>query len=415
MQYGKRIDGGGPVNIAIDIDDTLTDTFEYLMPFVAEFYEKDLEELQRNNISYSNIPTEWRKYEWDFEKSYYDKVVAETPFKKGAAKYVSLLRQMGHRIVIITGRTKEFYTDPYATTIEELNNGSVVYDKLICTLDKNQACLDEHIDVMIDDLISNCDSVSSAGITSVLFTSQANRYLNTEYVRVNQWDDVVEILEYIERGYPDRTIANELLRNAEKVNPGPWGNHSRTVAHCAEKIALACGDMDSEKAYVLGLLHDIGRRFGVRHLGHVSDGYTYMKKLGYKEAARICLTHSFQNQSTDEFIGKFDTSEEERKLIETELEQVIMDDYDRLIQLCDALAGSEGVLDIEERMNDVKARYGAYPQSKWDANIGLKSYFERKTGRDIYDVVEKERFRPWKVTKSRMGRKRDCESRGDVL
>ena len=63
------------MNIAIDIDDTLTNTFEYLMPFVAEFYEKDLEELQRKKISYSNIPVEWRKYELDFEKHYYDKVV----------------------------------------------------------------------------------------------------------------------------------------------------------------------------------------------------------------------------------------------------------------------------------------------------------------------------------------------------
>lgn len=58
------------------------------------------------------------------------------------------------------------------------------------------------------------------------------------------------------------------------------------------KIASACGDMDVEKAYILGLLHDIGRKFGVRHLGHVYDGYVYMKSLGYDEVAKICLTHS---------------------------------------------------------------------------------------------------------------------------
>jgi HD superfamily phosphohydrolase YqeK len=51
----------------------------------------------------------------------------------------------------------------------------------------------------------------------------------------------------------------------QSCNPGPWGNHSRTAAHCAEKIAKYSG-MDSEKAYVLGLLHDIGRKFGKRHL-----------------------------------------------------------------------------------------------------------------------------------------------------
>ena len=79
---------------------------------------------------------------------------------------------------------------------------------------------------------------------------------------------------------PTRTQAERLLREAEQCNPGPWGNHSRIAAHCAEKIAGLCEGLDAEKAYVLGLLHDIGRKFGVRHLGHVSDGYTYMMSLG---------------------------------------------------------------------------------------------------------------------------------------
>ena len=192
---------------------------------------------------------------------------------------------------------------------------------------------------------------------------------------------------------PTRAEAERLLQEAEGRNPGPWGNHSRVAAHCAEKIAEACGDMDPEKAYILGLLHDIGRRFGVRHLGHVSDGFSYMMSLGYDEAARICLTHSFNNLTTDEYIGRFDTTAEELELIRSELRKVDADDYDRLIQLCDALAGSEGVMNIEDRMNDVKRRYGSFPQPKWDSNLRLKAYFEGKAHRDIYDVVEKDSFR----------------------
>lgn len=188
---------------------------------------------------------------------------------------------------------------------------------------------------------------------------------------------------------PTRTEAEKLLREAEQCNPGPWGNHSRIAAHCAEKIAGLCEGLDAEKAYVLGLLHDIGRKFGVRHLGHVSDGYTYMMLLGYDEAAKICLTHSFNNQSVKEYIGKSDTSDEEMELIQTTLTKTVFDDYDRLIQLCDSLAGSEGVLDIEERMGDVRKRYGCYPKEKWDTNIRLKEYFEQKTGKDIYDVVSR--------------------------
>ncbi len=108
--------------------------------------------------------------------------------------------------------------------------------------------------------------------------------------------------------------------------------------------------------------------------------------LGYDEVAKICLTHPFNNQTTKEYIGKFDVSDEELNLIKNTLAKVDMSDYDRLIQLCDSLAGSEGVLDIEERMGDVKQRYGYYPQEKWDSNIRLKKYFEEKAGKDIYEI-----------------------------
>lgn len=196
---------------------------------------------------------------------------------------------------------------------------------------------------------------------------------------------------------PTREEAMALIRDGLSNNPGPWGKHSLTAAHCAEKIAAACGDIDEEKAYVLGLLHDIGRKFGVRHLGHVSDGYRFMMSLGYDEAARICLTHSFNNHTVDEYIGKLDVSEEEMKMIKAELARTVYDDYDRLIQLCDSLAGAEGVLDIEDRMNDVKKRYGFYPQDKWDSNMRLKRYFEKKMKKDIYLVCEKDSFVPEEI------------------
>ena len=191
---------------------------------------------------------------------------------------------------------------------------------------------------------------------------------------------------------PTRKEAEDLLKEGEKCNIGAWGNHSRIVAFCAEKIALQINDMDQEKAYIVGLLHDIGRKFGIRHMGHVSDGYLYMMSLGYDEVARVCLTHSFNNKVIDDYIGNIDTTNEELKLTKRKLELIDFDEYDKLIQLCDALAGSNKILDIEERMDDVKKRYGSYPQSKQDKNLELKKYFEKKIGNDIYVVVDKEKF-----------------------
>lgn len=193
---------------------------------------------------------------------------------------------------------------------------------------------------------------------------------------------------------PSREEAERIIKEAEAINPGPWGDHCRVAAHCAERIAARCEGMNPDKAYVVGLLHDIGRRFGGRHLGHVADGFSYMMSLGYDEVARICLTHSFNNQSMDGYIGKIDTTEEELALIQTELAKITMDDYDRLIQLCDALAGAEGVLDIEERMGDVKRRYGYYPEDKWNINLELKKWFEDRMQADLYVVVDKENYRP---------------------
>ena len=188
--------------------------------------------------------------------------------------------------------------------------------------------------------------------------------------------------------YPDRKKAEELLKEAETLNPGPWGNHSRTVARCAERIAARTG-MDPDKAYVLGLLHDIGRQFGKRHLGHASDGYAYMMSLGFDDAARICLTHSFNGHTIEGYIGNHDTTDAETELITRELRRAQFDDYDRLIQLCDSISGAEGVMDIIDRMSDVKRRYGGYDPEKWDANLALKDYFERKMGCDLYLAVGK--------------------------
>ncbi len=184
---------------------------------------------------------------------------------------------------------------------------------------------------------------------------------------------------------PSRQKAIELIADAEIKNPGPWVKHCYTAADCAEKISKACG-LDSEKAYVLGLLHDIGRYNGIYQFKHVLDGYEYMKKLGYDEVARVCLSHSFATHDIDEYIGNIDASQEEFLMLKDVLNNMQYDDYDRLIQLCDCLAGDK-VVDMSQRMDDVEKRYGNYPKVKRDKNMELKAYFEAKCGKNIYRIV----------------------------
>lgn len=188
---------------------------------------------------------------------------------------------------------------------------------------------------------------------------------------------------------PTLQEAERLVAQAEEANPGPWGDHSREAAECARKIAQKCEGMDPQAAYILGLLHDIGRLFGVSHFGHISDGYRYMRELGYDDVARICLTHSFQYQDIEAYSGNFDVPEDTKKNMADELKSIQYDDYDRLIQLCDSLATATGVTFIEKRIVDVTMRYGfaRYTIDKWKAMFELKDYFEQKTGSNIYEIV----------------------------
>lgn len=62
------------MNIAIDIDDTLTESFDYFQPYVAEYFNVDIEQLRRKNISYNNLPDEWKWDELTFCRSYFDSI-----------------------------------------------------------------------------------------------------------------------------------------------------------------------------------------------------------------------------------------------------------------------------------------------------------------------------------------------------
>jgi hypothetical protein len=188
---------------------------------------------------------------------------------------------------------------------------------------------------------------------------------------------------------PDLAEAEQLLNEAEAKNPGSWADHARYVALAAKNIAEVHPRLDAEAAYILGLLHDIGRQEGVTDLRHILDGYTFLKHLGYSDAARICLTHSFPLQSIEAATGNWDGSSEELAFVGAYLGGLEYDDYDRLLQLCDALAWPSGFVLIEKRLVDVALRRGINHTTaeKWQAFLGLQAYFEKAIGRSVYSVL----------------------------
>ena len=183
---------------------------------------------------------------------------------------------------------------------------------------------------------------------------------------------------------PTREEALSLLDWAAARNPGPWREHSLNAARVAERVAAAAG-LDAERALVLGALHDIGRWEGVRSAHHVISGYRLMRERGWDEVARICMTHSFPDKDLDNHFG-WDVTEAERAEIQAFVDGADYDDYDRLIQLADALAMADGVCLMEKRLVDVALRYGMRPElaNKWRAFKAIQRDFEGRIGGSVY-------------------------------
>ena len=151
----------------------------------------------------------------------------------------------------------------------------------------------------------------------------------------------------------------------------------------AEKIAKKIG-LDSDRCYILGLLHDIGRFKPNRFHGIV--GYEIAMENNDKELAKICLTHCFLFDNDK--IGTFDFPNNEFKeqdIIKTKelLNSFEINDYDKLIRLCDFLSIGDTLnsVTIEDRLLDLITRY-PLNQNDYDNLFneidGLKNYFEKK-------------------------------------
>ena len=183
--------------------------------------------------------------------------------------------------------------------------------------------------------------------------------------------------------------AKQELKIAVQNNPGLWEQHSEVAAGNARRIAEKVPGMDPEKAYIMGLLHDIGRRVGVTGMRHIVDGYQYLLGIGQREIARICITHSYPIKDPKLFAGKQDCTPEEEALVRQVLESREYDDYDRLIQLCDAISLPTGPCIMEKRFVDVVMRHGmeAFTADKWKAYYALKKHFDTLCGCNIYTLL----------------------------
>ncbi len=183
--------------------------------------------------------------------------------------------------------------------------------------------------------------------------------------------------------------AVEIINERKQVSNGNWYEHSVYVASAAYAIADRL-KMDAEKAFVMGVMHDIGRSFSKGQFQHIRDGYEYLTSLGYAEIAKICLTHSFVIQDINTYVGKMDISEAEQMKYQYILRMQQYDFYDRLIQLCDSISTGNGYVIPEKKFVTNAFKYGFKETTieKWRTVLEIYESFEERLGMNVNLFVE---------------------------
>lgn len=191
------------MNIGIDIDNVISNFNEALK---EEFLKHD-KELRNTGIVNPNLYVtqgmfDWSEDEiWGFYLENIERIAKSLEVKPGAKEYIDKLKEDGHMIVIITGRDNGDYADPWNITENWLKQKEIKYDKLIITdayennkHAKTEKCIENNIDIMIDDSIHNCMDCIENNITTLLMDTPYNR-AEKDMIRVNNWEEVYEFIK----------------------------------------------------------------------------------------------------------------------------------------------------------------------------------------------------------------------------
>ena len=185
------------MRIGIDIDDTICSTFDFILPYCCKYYGIDYNEAKEKGYSLEYLINNYGYY--DFAKKYYGKIIPYVPLKKDVVKYLNKIKKRGHQIIFITARSNRGYDNPYQLTYDYLVKNNVPFDELITdVLEKDKACVDESIDIYLDNDINNCRKTKAIGINTYLNISE-NSQKNKEFKCVKNFRQFYKIIKKEEK------------------------------------------------------------------------------------------------------------------------------------------------------------------------------------------------------------------------
>ena len=175
------------MKIGIDIDDVITNTSEKIEEYVVKDINRQKLQEHMKEIMKGN-PSEPEVISFCMEN--YLRVFEKVKPKDNASKVIQNLLDKGNEIYLITARGEnlEFFRGSEKVTKKFLEDNNIKYTKIIFNaVNKAQLCVDNQIDIMIDDSIEHCEDIKNVGIKSIVFTSNVNKNTSTTVERVNNW------------------------------------------------------------------------------------------------------------------------------------------------------------------------------------------------------------------------------------
>lgn len=187
--------------IGIDMDDTICSTNERII-IEADRYDREV--LGGSGIKDESAYefTDMMGWEKDMKGKFFadrlEYIMDNAEIKPYAKEVINSLHDNGAKIIIISFRKGKYIKDPYALTKNWLDRNGVLYDKIyVDTGSKVDECIENKVNLFIDDKESHCEEVSNAGFDVLLFTNQYNHEEN-RFKRANNW---MEVGAYIKEKY----------------------------------------------------------------------------------------------------------------------------------------------------------------------------------------------------------------------
>lgn len=187
------------MRIGIDIDNVIAD---FNVGLTKAYLEHD-KQLRGNGIVNTKARyIRWGMLDWskkeeeEFYNNNIEKIVINLSVIEGAKDYIDKLKEDGHDIILITGRDNGEYSNPREMTELWLEKNNIYYDKLILTnayaggkFSKTAECIENNIDIMIDDSRNVCTELNEAGIKVLIMDTKLNREIK-DIERVYNWEEI---------------------------------------------------------------------------------------------------------------------------------------------------------------------------------------------------------------------------------